>query len=84
MQEEFFFHPASGTVRFWAQIGDQWVGASISKERLHYAYRPDALDEDPLETYRKHAPALGAAVRRRVSDGAREPVMLRDADLAAP
>ena len=84
MQDEFFFHPASGTVRFWVQIEGQWIGASISRERLHYAYCPGSRDEDPLETYRQHAHELEAAVRRRVSGGAREPVMLRDADLVAP
>ncbi len=84
MLDDSFFHPDSGTVRFWVQIDDAWVGASIGKESLHYHFRPDARDDDPLETYRQHATQLEAAVRLRVSRGAREPVMLRDADLAIP
>lgn len=84
MQDDSFFHPSSGTVRFWVHIADQWVGASIGKESLHYHFRPEARDEDPLDTYRRHAAQLEGAVRRRVAAGAREPVMLRDADLAAP
>ncbi|RYY91310.1 MAG: hypothetical protein EOO24_31680, partial [Comamonadaceae bacterium] len=73
----------SGTVRFFVQIDDAWIGASIRKETLHYAYRPNGQDDDPMETYRSHMPELDAAVCRRVANGAREPVMLRDADLVA-
>ena len=81
MSQDSFFHEASGSVRFWVEIDAVWIGASIRKETLHYAYRPDGRDEDPLVTYSCHMPELDAAVRRRVAAGAREPVMLRDADL---
>ncbi|KQP20080.1 DUF1488 family protein [Pseudorhodoferax sp. Leaf267] len=81
MSQDSFFHEASGAVRFWVEIDAALVGASIRKETLHYAYRPDGRDDDPMETYRQHMPELDAAVRRRVAGGAREPVMLRDADL---
>lgn len=78
-----FFHEASATVRFWVQVDTLWVGASIGKEVLHYTYSPEAHDEDPLATYRSHAHDIDAAVRQRVARGAREPVMLREADLRA-
>jgi len=81
MSQHPFFHEASGAVRFWVQIDAQWVGASIAKEILHYRYRPDGRDEDPMETYRSHVPAIEDAVRRRVAQGSREPVMLREFDL---
>ena len=57
------------------------IGASIGKETLHYRYRPDGRDEDPMETYQSHAEDIEAAVRRRIAQGAREPVMLREFDL---
>jgi hypothetical protein len=76
-----FFDYASAVVRFWVQIDAHWVGASIGKEVLHYYYRPDARDEDPMETYRSHSEDIAAAVRRRIAKGAREPVIVREADL---
>jgi len=72
---------SSRTVRFWVQVDTQWIGASIGKETLHYRYRPDGRDEDPMETYQSHAEDIEAAVRRRIAQGAREPVMLREFDL---
>jgi hypothetical protein len=83
MSQDSFFHEASGAVRFWVQIDSEWVGASIRKETLHYRFHPEGRDDDPMETYKSHAAELDAAVRRRVLQGAREPVMLRDADLVA-
>jgi len=81
MSQAPFFHEASRTVRFWVQVDAQWIGASIGKETLHYRYRPDGRDEDPMETYQSHAEDIEAAVRRRIAQGAREPVMLREFDL---
>jgi hypothetical protein len=81
MSQPPFFHEASRTVRFWVQVDAQWIGASIGKETLHYRYRPDGRDEDPMETYQSHAEDIEAAVRRRLAQGAREPVMLRESDL---
>lgn len=37
-----------------------------------------------MDTYRSHAPEIEAAARRRVDQGAIEPVMLREFDLRAP
>jgi len=49
-QQAPFFHADSGTVRFWTLIGDDWVGASISKETLHYVFNRDKSDDQPLPT----------------------------------
>lgn len=81
MSVESFFHEASGTVRFWVEVGDVLVGASIGKETLHYRYYPRSSDDDPLATYLENARDIDAAVVRRVSHGAVEPVMLRHNDL---
>lgn len=83
MSQHPFFHEASESVRFWVCIDSQWIGASVARHVLHYRYHPNAADEDPMDTYRSHAPEIEAATRRRVSQGAREPVILREADLVA-
>ena len=75
-----FFHEASGAVRFWVLVEGAWVGATISQATLHYRFRPQSSDEDPLETYQAFSQQIDAAVRRRVSTGSIEPVMLREAD----
>jgi hypothetical protein len=79
-----FFHADSGAVRFWVLIDGQAVGASVSRQTLHYGFRRDAQDDDPLDTYKAYANELEAAVRRRAAKGSREPVMLREFDLRAP
>jgi hypothetical protein len=84
MSEPAFFHQPSGTVRFWVLVDGQWVGASIGKEVLHYRYKPNMRDDDPLETYNANALEIDATVRRRVAGGSIEPVMLRDPDMRAP
>jgi hypothetical protein len=76
-----FFHEDSGAVRFWVQVGDAFVGATIGKVTLHYRYEPRRTDDDALATYLAHADEIDAAVRRRVAAGSREPVMLRDWDV---
>ena len=83
MSQEPFFHIPSGTVRFWVSVDGLLVGASIGKETLHYRYKPNARDDDPLETYLSNAAEIEAAVRRRVAGGSIEPVMLRDPDVRA-
>lgn len=83
MSQPPFFHEPSGSVRFWVMIADTEVGASVSRETLHYSFRPKAQGEDPLETYAAFERELGAAVQRRVAQGALEPVMLREFDLRA-
>jgi hypothetical protein len=76
-----FFHEESSTVRFWVQVDSQLVGASVGRNALHFRYRPHVQGEDPLETYKAFADDIGDAVRRRVAQGAIEPVMLREFDL---
>lgn len=81
MMQAPYFHDDSAAVRFWVQIDEAWVGASISRQTLHYRFRPEAKDEDPLETYHAFAQVIDAVVRRRVAGGSIEPVMLREFDL---
>lgn len=84
MSQQPFFHEASGTVRFWVLIGEEFVGASVGKETLHYRYRSTAIDDQALDTYALHARDIDDAVRRRVAAGSTEPVMLREFDLHEP
>jgi len=84
MSQPPFVHQPSGTVRFWVLVDEVLVGASIGKETLHYRYNPNQSDDDPLVTYTQNAAEIGAAVRRRVAAGSREPVMLRDWDVRPP
>ena len=84
MSDAPFFHESSGTIRFWVPVDGQLLGASVSREALHHRYRPTAQGEDPLETYLANVADIEAAVRRRLAQGSREPVMLREYDLRAP
>jgi len=76
-----FLHESSGTVRFWVMVDGNPLGASVGREALHHRYRPTAQGEDPLETFRANQADIEAAVRRRLAQGSREPVMLREYDL---
>ena len=78
------FHEASGAVRFWVLTDDgASVGASISKETLHYRFQADIAGADAVATYTAHRHEIDAAVMRRIARGSIEPVMLREADVAA-
>jgi hypothetical protein len=81
MSDSPFFHESSGTVRFWVPVDGIPLAASVSREALHHRYRPTAQGDDPLETYIANATDIEAAVRRRLAEGSREPVMLREYDL---
>jgi hypothetical protein len=81
MTQDAFFHHESGAVRFWVPINDQFVGASISRDTLHYRFRPNARDENPMETFAANTKDIFAAVERRVAQGSIEPVMIREYDL---
>ena len=77
-----FFHEASGAVRFWVSSGEGGVvGATISKETLHYRFQGDANGANAVATYIAHRQEIDAAVRRRVAKGSIEPVMLREFDV---
>jgi len=76
-----FFHEESGSVRFWVEVDGAVVGATITRQTLHYRYKPDSGNDEALATYLQNAAEIDAAVRRRVAGGSREPVMLRDFDV---
>lgn len=76
-----YFDDAAESVRFWVLIAGKAVGASISRQTLHYRYCPHARGEDHLRTYEAHAAGIDAAVRRRIAQGATEPVIVREPDL---
>jgi len=76
-----FFHTDSGAVRFWVEVAGIPVGASVSQTTLHHRFRPDAQGENPMDTFSAHRAELEGVVRRRVGQGAIEPVMLREHDL---
>lgn len=78
-----FFHEDSGAVRFWVLAdADQFVGASVSKEALHYRFQSGLAGSDALASYLLHRGEIDAAVRRRIASGSIEPVMLRERDMA--
>ncbi|WP_083438512.1 DUF1488 family protein [Caldimonas brevitalea] len=78
-----FFHLASGALRFWVLQDDgRCVGASISKETLHYCFRGDSYGENAVATYEVNRRCIDDAVRRRTAAGSLEPVMLRDTDVS--
>ncbi len=83
MSYSAFIHDDSASVRFWVQVDDHLIGASVSKSTLHYCFKPHRNDDEAMATYREHAQALHDAVRRRVAAGSREPVILRETDLRA-
>lgn len=78
-----FFHDESGAVRFWVlDEGDHFVGASVSKEALHYRFHSGLGGAEALAGYLLHRGEIDAAVRRRIAAGSIEPVMLRERDMA--
>lgn len=81
--DEAFFHAESDTVRFWVPVEGRNMGAIISRQTLHYTFRPGVQGDEPLQTYASHLNDIHAAVRRRVAEGSLEPVMLREYDLRA-
>ena len=76
-----YLHLESDSVRFWVLVDTTWVGAMISRRCLHHRFQPQAVDEDPMQTYLTFEQDIHAAVRRRVAAGSLEPVMLREHDL---
>ncbi|MDP9908646.1 hypothetical protein J2W27_000739 [Variovorax boronicumulans] len=84
MSDAPYFHDASGSVRFWVDLeGNRFVSASVGSQALRYHFHTSE-SADPLETFGHHVEEIEAAVRRRLSQGAMEPVMLRENDLHAP
>jgi hypothetical protein len=83
MSDSPFLHEASGTVRFWVLVDGTPFGASVGREALHHRYRPTVQGDDPLQTFLDNIADIEAAVHRRIAQGSREPVMLREYDLRA-
>jgi hypothetical protein len=75
------FNELLRSVSFWVPIDARLVNANIRRETLHDCYCPTAVNDNPLDTYKLHAPEIDAAVRRRVAEGSVEPVVLRQFDL---
>ncbi|MED5618320.1 DUF1488 family protein [Ideonella sp. BN130291] len=82
---EPFFHSGTGALRFWVlQADGQYIGATITKQTLHYCFHADSNGDNAIGTYEVNRQRIDDAVRRRSAAGSREPVMLRDADVTAP
>jgi len=83
MHPDPFFHEPSGALRFWVLIAEgSSIGASISKEALHYRFKGDITGADAAQCYTANRLIIDEAVRRRVAKGSIEPVMLREFDVA--
>jgi Protein of unknown function (DUF1488) len=77
-----FFHDASGALRFWVLTdAARFIGATITREALHFLFQGKASGEDAVATYLQHRREIDDAVLRRVAAGSIEPVMLREADM---
>jgi hypothetical protein len=79
-----FFHEDSGAVRFWV-LDDSglYVGATISRETLHFQFQSGLAGADAVASYLQHHREIDAAGRRRIAAGSIEPVMLRERDVSA-
>jgi hypothetical protein len=78
-----FFDLATGVLRFWVLHDDgRYIGASIGRQTLHYRFSGESGGEDAVATYEANRQCIDDAVRRRTAAGSREPVMLRDPDVA--
>ena len=83
MSQTPFFDLASGVLRFWVLHDDgRYIGATIARQTLHYCFNGESGGEDAVATYEANRERIDDAVRRRTASGAREPVMLRDPDVA--
>lgn len=79
------FHAETDALRFWVLTPQEvWVGASVSSSVLHYRFQGQRDGSDAALVYAAHRQAIDAAVLRRVATGSREPVMIREFDLASP
>jgi len=78
-----FFDLATGVLRFWVLHDDgRYVGATIARQTLHYCFKGESGGEDAVAIYEANRQCIDDAVRRRTASGSREPVMLRDSDVA--
>jgi hypothetical protein len=78
-----YFDLGTGRLRFWVPVDDNpSFGATITKETLHYRFNGQPDGSDALSIYQVNSQCINDAVRRRASAGAREPIVLRDVDVA--
>jgi hypothetical protein len=78
-----YFDLGTGRLRFWVTLDDGHAfGATLSKETLHYRFHGQQDGGDALAIYEANRRCIDDAVKRRVLAGAREPVVLRDPDVA--
>jgi hypothetical protein len=80
MPHEAELHLSSDTVRFSVPLEGAWVQASISKQALRHRF--GAQEHNWLSVYEQHQHEIHEAVRRRLAQGALEPVMLREPHFA--
>lgn len=76
-----FFHDGTREIRFTVLIDGAPVWASVGSATLRFHFRPTVHVDDAMMTFAAHVAEIEAAVRRRITAGARPPVMLREADL---
>jgi len=81
---EPFLHEASDSVRFQVRASGALVNASVSRQALRYSFKSADLSADLLSIYNIHSSKIHEAVLRRLAQGAREPVMLRESNFPAP
>lgn len=75
-------HEDSGALRFWVLLpAGQSIGASVSRQVLHYRFQARLDGSDAVAIYEAHRGEIDAAVVRRAGQGSIEPVMLRENDL---
>lgn len=79
-----FFHESSEAVRFWVDVQGRVLAASVSRRALRFRYHAGGEIASPLDTFHSNRPEIEDAVRKRYSQGALEPVMLREFDLRQP
>jgi predicted secreted protein len=78
-----YFDLGTGRLRFWVTIDDSsHLGATITKETLHYRFHGQQDGSDAVAVYQANSQCINDAVRRRADAGAREPIVLRDFDVA--
>jgi len=78
------FHDASDTVRFQVNAAGAAVNASITRQALRHRFGAGETLPELLASFAAHSPQIHAVVQRRLTEGALEPVMLREAHFTQP
>lgn len=78
-----FYHPDSGSVRFWVLLPDgRLMGAIARQAILHHCFQGTLDGEGALAAFAAHRAEIETAVRTRAAGGSIEPVLLRESDFA--